>query len=354
MSRKFQKFSSKNIYWNWMRRILQADQRPKQNHKDEILPSSSTKTIRIVELNQVIVHSPILMYRRNWFIFFVMEVYLEKMMEQLNSGELKTIFRNISRDVIIGLTKSGRTAWQEEEETWKTTGLYWFFSTMLYLLALPGHSGRSLIDPTLQDNVAIPSNFFQYICHVGCAIKIHSIINSGLIPGGQNLSNRQTVFFLPVDPMDKSEGSWYDRFEWTVSCTYVQNAWKRRQNAVYLVDIRLDRTRSFFTKHFQLILFRKLLECKLEESSTRKYTCHLGLLHRSPWKMIGRENWVKNMLNDQTDKFCNNPKVSNRTNQFQTQIMTEQGNPLFALRRGASRSQENDTRSFTKKLSKKR
>ena len=75
---------------------------------------------------------------------------------------------------------------------------------ILYLRALQGHSGRSLIDPTLQDNVVIPSNFFQYIYHVGCAINLHFIINSGLIPGGQILSNRQTVFFLPVDPMDKN------------------------------------------------------------------------------------------------------------------------------------------------------
>ena len=73
----------------------------------------------------------------------------------------------------------------------------------MYLRALQGHSGRNLIDPTLQDNVLIPNNFFQYISHVGCAINLHSIINSGLIPGGQNLSNRQTVFFLPVDSMDK-------------------------------------------------------------------------------------------------------------------------------------------------------
>ena len=53
---------------------------------------------------------------------------------------------------------------------------------ILYLRALQGHSGRSLIDPILQDNVGIQSNFFQYIYHVGCAINLHSIINSGLIP----------------------------------------------------------------------------------------------------------------------------------------------------------------------------
>ena len=59
----------------------------------------------------------------------------------------------------------------------------------MYLRALQGHSGRSLIDPTLQDIVVIPSNFFQTIYHVGCAINLHSIINSGLILGGQNLNN---------------------------------------------------------------------------------------------------------------------------------------------------------------------
>ena len=40
-------------------------------------------------------------------------------------------------------------------------------STILYFRALQGHSGRNLIDPYL-----------------------HSIINSGLIPGGQNLSKQ--------------------------------------------------------------------------------------------------------------------------------------------------------------------
>ena len=34
---------------------------------------------------------------------------------------------------------------------------------ILYLRALQGHLGRSLIDPTLQDNVDIPDGFFHYI-----------------------------------------------------------------------------------------------------------------------------------------------------------------------------------------------
>ena len=69
--------------------------------------------------------------------------------------------------------------------------------------AFQGHSGRNLIDPSLQDNVVFQSNFFQYIYHVGCAFSLHSMISSGLILGGQSSSKRQTVFFLPIDPRDK-------------------------------------------------------------------------------------------------------------------------------------------------------
>ena len=76
--------------------------------------------------------------------------------------------------------------------------------TIVYFRALEGHSGRNFIDTSLQDNVVIPSNFFQHVYHIGCAFNLHSIINSGLKPGGQNSSKRQTIFFLLVDPMDKS------------------------------------------------------------------------------------------------------------------------------------------------------
>ena len=74
--------------------------------------------------------------------------------------------------------------------------------TILYLRALQGHSGRNLIDPLLQDNVIIHRGLFQHIYHIGCAFNLHSIINNGLIPGGQDSSRRQTVFFLPIDPRD--------------------------------------------------------------------------------------------------------------------------------------------------------
>ena len=36
---------------------------------------------------------------------------------------------------------------------------------VLDLQALQGHSGRNPIDPTLQDNVLIPNDFFECIYH---------------------------------------------------------------------------------------------------------------------------------------------------------------------------------------------
>ena len=108
-----------------------------------------------------------------------MDNYLEKKMGQLNSGEYKMIFGTNLCNLNIGLMKSGRAQWQKETDP---------SGEILYLQALQGHSGRNPIDLTLQDNASIPDNFFDYIYHIGCAICLHSITNSGLIPGGQNSS----------------------------------------------------------------------------------------------------------------------------------------------------------------------
>ena len=76
--------------------------------------------------------------------------------------------------------------------------------SIVCLRVLQGHSGSNLIDPALQDNVLIGPGVFPYIYHVGCAFNLHSIVRNGLVLGGQNLSRRQTVFFLPVDSRDES------------------------------------------------------------------------------------------------------------------------------------------------------
>ena len=121
---------------------------------------------------------------------------------------------------------------------------YQYFSdnsgAILYLRALQGHSGNNLIDPMLQDNVVIGTGIFPYIYHVGCTFNLHSIINDGLVPGGQNLSRRQTVFFLPVDPRDESHRDpEYIDFSVPRLAEYMHSAWKRHQDAVFWVDTDL-------------------------------------------------------------------------------------------------------------------
>ena len=86
----------------------------------------------------------------------------------------------------------------------------------------------------------IGTGIFHYIYHIGCAFNLHSIINNGLIPGGQDLSRRQTVFFLPIDPRD-TDHKVPEHIDFSVPrrARYVHSAWKRHQDAVFWVDIDL-------------------------------------------------------------------------------------------------------------------
>ena len=103
-----------------MRVILQADQRPRQNHKDEILPAHPQEQHL---LEKELVQSP-----NNEVSKKLIHLLRHGSLPRENDGAIefwrsKTIFRNISCIVTIGLTKSGRKAWQEEEETGKDTSI---------------------------------------------------------------------------------------------------------------------------------------------------------------------------------------------------------------------------------------
>ena len=112
--------------------------------------------------------------------------------------------------------------------------------SIIYLRALQGHSGSNLIDPALQDNVLIGPGIFPYIYHVGSNFNLHSIISNGLVPGGQHLSREQTVFFLLVDPRNEDhKDPEYIDYSAPRLARYLQNAWKRHQDAVFWVDIGL-------------------------------------------------------------------------------------------------------------------
>ena len=75
---------------------------------------------------------------------------------------------------------------------------------------------------------------------MGSNFNLHSIISNGLIPGGQNLSRRQSVFFFPVDPRkeDHKDPGYID-YSAPRLARYLQNEWKRHQDTVFWVDIDL-------------------------------------------------------------------------------------------------------------------
>ena len=106
----------------------------------------------------------------------------------------KKIFRTNPHNLFIGLTIDGKHVWQVEEERKKIVVLCWIFRDNC-VFSSSSDSWRILIDPLFPDNVIIQSNYFHHIYHVGCALNLHSIIDSGLIFGGQSSSKRQTVFF---------------------------------------------------------------------------------------------------------------------------------------------------------------
>ena len=174
---------------------------------------------------------------------------------------------------------------------------------ILYLRALQGHSGRNIIDPSLQDNVLIPDDCFEYINHIGCAVNVHSITNSGLIPGGQILSKRQTVFFTSVDPMNKEHKD-PEKIDLEASrlARYMHTAWKKHQNTVYWVDIKLAQKKGlkfYQTRSNAIILYDTLpaycipKACRMEtgEITHEKVSASPGPLP----KISLRDNWMKEL-----------------------------------------------------------
>ena len=180
--------------------------------------------------------------------------------------------------------------------------------TILYLRALQGHSGSNLIDPTLQDNVLIGTGIFPYIYHVGCTFNLHSIINNGLVPGGQILSRRQTVFFLPVDPRDEShKDPEYIDFSVPRLARYLHSAWKRHQDAVFWVhiDLAIKEGLTFYQTRSNAIILQGTLPAhcilKVERLKTGEMLYERRYLSPRPPPKISLKhdhNWTKG--NDQS------------------------------------------------------
>ena len=98
------------------------------------------------------------------------------------------------------------------------------------------------MDPFLQDNVVIQSEFFYYIYNIGCAFNLHSIINNGLIDLEVKIQagDKQCSFCLLIQET-KNIKILPEHIDFSVPrrAQYVHSAWKKHQDAVFWVDIDL-------------------------------------------------------------------------------------------------------------------
>ena len=227
---------------------------------------------------------------------------------------------------------------------------------IICLRAHPGHSGRNLFDPSLQ--VIIPDGFFKYIYHVGCAINLHSIINSGLIPEGQHLSNRQTVFFLLVDPVDREH-----KDPETVDlkaprlARYLQTAWKKHTTRCIgsISDLLKKKGLKFYqTRSNAIILHETLPSCciaKVVGMETGEVIYEkVYASPRPPPKISLKHDWMKELgsevVRQPEGEVVRQARGSQPTQPNPNPNHDRTERSFVCPQGGAPRSQEIETRSF--------
>ena len=135
------------------------------------------------------------------------------------------------------------------------------------------------------------------------AFNLHSIINNGLIPGGQNSNKRQTVFFLPIDPRDKEHQD-PEKIDLNVPrrAQFLHNAWKKHQDAVYWVDINLAIRKglTFYQTRSNAIILQEILPAYCIPKVVRLKTGEVlyekaYMSPRPPPKISLRHDWTKEL-----------------------------------------------------------
>ena len=242
-------------------------------------------------------------------------------------------------NLTIGLMKNGRAQWQKAEATRKDFNIVLIHQDkkFFYLRALRGHSGRNLIDPSLQDNVLIPNDFFEYIYHIGCAINLHSSMNSGLIPGGQNLSKRQTVFFMPVGPLNKEhkDPETVDMKAPRIA-RCLQTAWDIKTRCI---GLKFYRTRSN-----DIILYNTLpaycipKAIKMETGEIIYEKVYAS--PRPPPKISFEDNWMQEL----SSEVAGHSESSQQTQPKTTNPIVRTGRPVSTEPPSSSSAQEIDKR----------
>ena len=197
--------------------------------------------------------------------------------------------------------KSRRAVWQEEEDKRKDFSI---------VLILQEQFCTPELSKVIQDAILLilqyrtMSLFRTVSSSTSIMSDVQSIcipsINSGLIPGGQNLSNKRTVFFLLVDPIHKD----FDTIDLGTQrlAQYMHKAWKKHQHTVYWDDINLaiEKGLTFYQTRSNAIILHETLPAycipkaiKMETGEVKNERAYAS--PRPPPKISLKHHWMKEL-----------------------------------------------------------
>ena len=151
---------------------------------------------------------------------------------------------------------------------------------LLYFRAVQGHSAENFVDihhcKTVHCyRVTLPSN-------IGNACEAHSIIQSGLIPGGKSCRrDRQSVFFAAVGPMDDNQDP--EEVQHNLDNPRIaphKHTWRSHHNTVYWCrerdcdSVKLDRMQLLFETHYRRLVSIEGFAWKQGKNFTAEDTSH--------------------------------------------------------------------------------
>ena len=158
------------------------------------------------------------------------------------------------------------------------------------------------------------------------------------------MSGRQTVFFLPLDPMDKEHKDPEEiDLEAPRLALYMHTAWKKHQNTLYWVDIKLAQKKGlkFYQTRSNAIILYGTLPAYFIPKAVRMETVEIIYEKvyespRPPPKISLRHDWMKELGSEvarQAEVNQPNPDPKKRTVR-----------PVVTEQRSHSSAQEIDTR----------
>ena len=347
-SRKLPRWNSKNFRWRRMYLLLRAHQRPKQNHEDVLQFAHlqelylSVKVLGLI-LSQKFIRLSLTQCQNNWLLFFVMVIYLKKKMDRLIFWRWKEYLRN-------NFVHSQH--WSDEKWESKMAGgggnkKRFQYSTdspweILYFRALQGHSGRNLIDPSLQDNVLIPSS--TYITSDVQSIYVPSQIQATVwAKENSQYSLRLWILWTRITEI-RMKLTWMHHVLHGVT----SRKWRRHHGTVYWVDIQLAHLKGFkfYQTRSNAVIFydTPILLCPESCSDgnwrnhTRESICVISAASEDfLLKIIGWKSWIQKLLGggedfQQIQPKTPNPIIKNReTCQWATTCFAYSGDPKSVL-----------------------